>query len=135
MERILELVSRCARWLRPRRSQHIYTIHPYKWHNIWVFTDPRAGLFREMLVQGVPELIEHATAHLPDPESGFTARFSDVPFPTQGPPTVLRLSEPLEDGSAWYVWQSMGSVGQCWLCPNLLRYYTAQPETIYVEIT
>jgi hypothetical protein len=49
-------------------------IKPYQWNGMWVFDDPAVGLVREPFVAGVPQMIEQATADIPEAGSTFLVR-------------------------------------------------------------
>src|SRR4051812_9451327 len=72
----------------------IFSIHPYRWQNMWVFDDERVGLAKEPFVMGIPEIIDRAVAHLPNPEQGFTVLFNNI-----GPPSPDIVLTKLESDS------------------------------------
>ena len=104
-------------------------IRPYRRDGQWMFDDPGAGLEAEALIEGMPEIIEHATRHIPDAERGFEAAFAGEPFP--GATLVLRR-EREESGGTWYRDEATGREG--WLCPALLMYFAEPPERLFVEV-
>lgn len=105
-------------------------ISPY-WLNdagTWVFDDPATDLQREPFVEGVPEMIDHLVADIPDAREGFRLLFSSAPFPGYQQ-KLTRLRE--EFGGWWYATDDPPREG--WLCPALFRYFDEAPETIYVK--
>jgi uncharacterized protein DUF6717 len=107
----------------------IFAIKPYRWEGLWVFDDPAVGLVREPLVGGADTMIDVATAHLPNAESGFLAVFSASQFP--GAQIVSDWVR--EDGGGnVYRWPEKGMEG--WLCPALLKYFEEPPERLYVQV-
>lgn len=106
----------------------IFVIKPYLWNGVWVFDDPRVGLHREALIEGVPEIIQAATAQagIANPERGFLALFSHEPFPD-----ALEMEWVREEGNGnVYRWQ--GREG--WLCPALFRYFRTAPAKLYFQV-
>ena len=101
-------------------------IHPYRAHDMWVFDDPAVGLVQEPFVFGVPEMIDEATASIPDAENGFRLLFSAKPFPGFQHELVWVREE--YEGN-WYRWASTGAEG--WLCPALFKYFETAPQAIY----
>ncbi len=99
----------------------IFVIKPYLWNGIWVFDDPRVGLVREALIEGMPEIIQAATAQagIANPERGFIALFSHEPFPNAMEMEWVRESS---NGNV-YRWQ--GREG--WLCPALFKVLQEHP--------
>jgi hypothetical protein len=108
----------------------IFSIRPYRWQNQWVFDDERVQLVKEPFVMGIPEIIESAVAHLPDPHNGFTVLFNNSGLPGADL-TLNRLYE--EAGGNWYQCNQTGMKG--WLCPALYKYYPQAPQTLYIKIT
>ena len=94
----------------------------------WVFDDSRFGLVREPFVGGVPEMIDHLVADIPNAKNGFRLTFSAQPFPdyekkltwTRGDAVgnYYKLDEPPMEG---------------WICPALFKYYDKPPAEIYVK--
>ena len=94
----------------------------------WVFDDPATGLEQEPFVEGVPEMIDHLVADIPDACKGFRLLFSASPFPGyQRKLTRLRH----EFNGWWYASDEPQMEG--WLCPALFRYFDEAPEEIYVK--
>lgn len=113
---------------RPPENQ-LFVIKPYRWNGMWVFDDPDVGLVREPFVSGIPEMIDQAVAHLPNPQAGFLAVFSANPFP--GADVVLERTR-ADLGGTWYRWTQTSREG--WLCPALFRYFEQAPERLYVQV-
>ena len=114
-------------------SQATLTIYPYKFHECWVFDDPRTGLKEEAFVCGATEMISRlvASKHLPRAEHGFALTFSGEPF--AGQDVALELLRPDEHEGNWYHGEVAGLRMECWLCPALYCYFAAAPERIYVR--
>jgi hypothetical protein len=107
----------------------VYAIRPYRYQNTWVFDDACVGFVKEPFVMGIPEIIDQAVQHLPNPQEGFTVLFNDTGLPQ--PDLVLnKLNE--DAGGNWYTWAHTGLKG--WLCPALYKYYAAASGTLYIKI-
>lgn len=102
----------------------IMVIHPYRENGIWMFDDEATGLEKEPFIEGVPEIIEEATAHIPNATGGFSLFFSSDPFP--GHQVKLKWLRS-EYGGNWYAVN--GKEG--WLCPALFHYFDDAPQMIY----
>ena len=59
----------------------ITVIAPYWWRGTWVFDDPEVDLVREPFVAGVPAIIDHLVADIPNARGGVRLLFSSTPFP------------------------------------------------------
>jgi hypothetical protein len=61
-----------------KMPNQIMLIAPYWLEEVgmWVFDDPATGLTREPFVEGVPEMIDHLVADIPDARAGFRLLFS-----------------------------------------------------------
>ncbi len=116
---------------RPREkppANSLMVIAPYRHSGTWVFDDPAAGLVREPFVAGVPEMIDHLTAEIPNAEAGFRLLFSAQPFPGyQKKLTWLRG----DMGGNYYKLDDPEMEG--WICPALFRYYETAPQELYVK--
>lgn len=110
-------------------TNSIVAIRPHLYAGMWVFTDEARGLINEPFVDGIPEIIELATAGLKEPEKGFTLLFSATPFPSHK--YVLKWLRPEHDGN-WY--QLEGTEMRGWLCPQLFSYFDKAPERIYCSV-
>lgn len=110
----------------------LMTIKPYKHDGVWVFDDERVNLHREPLVAGVPEIIERLCAEkgINDPEDGFVAIFSGLPFPGYHLKITWESEEPF--GGNWYTAYDGDMRG--WLCPALFNYFDEAPPDIFVEV-
>lgn len=64
-------------------ANQILAIAPYSLDDIetWVFDDPAVDLVQEPFVSGVPEMMDHLVADIPDARNGFRLLFSASPFP------------------------------------------------------
>ncbi len=104
-------------------------IFPYRYEGTWVFDDAATGLIKEPFVAGIDEMIDIATAGIPDADKGFRALFSATPFPNY----QYTLNWVREDmGGNWYQWD--GTTMQGWLCPALFKYFDEAPKKIYCSI-
>ena len=107
----------------------IGVIFPYKRNGVWAFDDRSVGLVQEPFVLGIPEIIEHFVAAIPDAENGFTLFFSDSQFPQ----CQAELEWIREDcGGNWYREKTTEMEG--WLCPALFRYFEIAPKRLYLAI-
>jgi hypothetical protein len=111
---------------QPQNS--ILVIAPYRYEGTWVFDDERFGLVREPFVGGVPEMIDHLVADIPNAERGFRLTFSAQPFPD------------FEEKLTWVRGDSVGNYYKLddppmegWICPALFKYYDKPPQEIYVK--
>lgn len=122
--------SALPRGKRMVMSNALFVIRPYRYHGTWVFDDDKVGLVREPFVAGMPQIIEHYVKDIPEAEKGFTAIFSDKPFPQ----TDLVLEKETDDmGGGWYkVKDQEGFRG--WLCPALRKYFSTHPDKIYIKV-
>ena len=93
-----------------------------------MFDDPAVGLVREPFVAGIPEMINLLVKGIPGAHQGFKLLFSSQPFPGYNV-EVDRVSE--ESGGAWYRWAAQDRQG--WLCPALLKYFSAPPAKLYCK--
>jgi hypothetical protein len=111
-------------------GNQILVIAPYWLESAmtWVFDDPEVGLKQEPFVEGVPEIIDHLVADIPDARQGFRLLFSSSAFPGYQR-KLTRLRE--EYGGWWYAADEPPMEG--WLCPALSRYFEEAPEEIYVK--
>ena len=107
----------------------INVIAPYKYHDMWVFDDPRVGLIQEPFVSGADTMIDRVVANIPNAENGFTMIFSASPFPGHQFQLEWRRAE--RSGN-WYYSSELDMEG--WLCPALFRYFTEPPSEIYVQV-
>jgi hypothetical protein len=106
----------------------ILVIAPYRYEGTWVFDDGRFGLVREPFVGGVPEMIDHLVADIPNAEQGFRLTFSAQAFPD------------FEKKLTWVRGDSVGNYYKLddppmegWICPALFKYYEKPPQEIYVK--
>ena len=112
-----------AKGLFPRRTgslpaNALEVVAPYHYAGTWVFDDPRAGLWREPFVAGVPEMIDVLVKDIPGATNGFRLLFSAQPFPGY----QKRLTWLRGDATGnYYKMDDPPMVG--WLCPAMFRYY------------
>jgi hypothetical protein len=107
----------------------INVIAPYRYLGMWVFDDPRVGLFQEPFVSGADTMIDRVVAGIPDAERGFVMLFSASPFPGHQFRLDWRRSE---NGGNWYYAEQLGMEG--WLCPALFRYFAEAPPQLFVQV-
>jgi hypothetical protein len=107
----------------------INVIAPYRYLDMWVFDDPRVGLFAEPFVGGADTMIDRVTANIPEAERGFVMIFSGTPFPGHQFTLIWRREE--RGGNVYYA-QQLDAEG--WLCPALMRYFDRTPAEIYVQV-
>ena len=107
----------------------VFAIKPYRRNNVWVQDDPVMGpiLFAPPGMQGI---IDRATRHLPNADSGFVAVFSDRPF--LGAQIVLERLHAEGDGY-WYRWTETGQVG--WLGSDLEPFFWHPPKRVYIGVS
>lgn len=108
----------------------ILAIAPYWLEEIgtWVFDDPKAGLYQEPFVSGVPEMIDFLVKDIPNARSGFRLLFSASPFLGYQKRLVWRREE---FGGNWYA--SDDPLLEGWLCPALFCYFDTAPAELYVK--
>jgi hypothetical protein len=107
-------------------ANSMFVIIPYVDRGTWMFDDPAVGLVREPFVAGIPEMIDLLVERIPNARQGFRLLFSAHPFPGCHV-EVEQVSE--ESGGVWYRWAEQDRQG--WLCPALLRYFSAAPAKLY----
>jgi hypothetical protein len=119
------------------------TIYPYlSFGKTWVFDDARTGLKAEAFVAGCSEAITRLVQakSIPAAEKGFALSFSDRPFDGHDAELSLQrdgggdgcdVAPPLAGN--WYGGVIGGERMTGWLCPALLLYFAAPPETLYVR--
>ncbi|MGD9634783.1 MAG: DUF6717 family protein [Pirellulales bacterium] len=113
--------------LRPPQNA-ILVIAPYRYNGTWVFDDERFGLVREPFVAGVPEMIDHLVAGIPDADKGFRLTFSSRKFP--GYQERLDWVRGDLDGN-YYKLDDPPMEG--WICPAMFKYYEKPPAELYVK--
>jgi hypothetical protein len=117
--------------MTPSRPQNaIMVIAPYRYQGTWVFDDAATGLVREPFVAGVPEMIDHLVADIPNAASGFRMLFSARPFPGHQKKLVWTRADEGGDGN-YYRLDDPPMEG--WLCPALLKYFAQAPPELYVK--
>lgn len=93
-----------------------------------MFDDPKVGLKEELLIEGVPEMIE-AFRKRKRLGKKITIVFSASKF--KGCDMRLAWARQQGDGN-WYYSPKLDM--ECWLCPALFRYYPSAPEELFVKI-
>jgi hypothetical protein len=106
----------------------INVIAPYKYHDTWVFDDPRVGLVQEPFIGGADTLIDRAVANILGADHGFFLIFSGQPFPGYVIELIWRRSD--MDGN-WYYSESFDQ--EAWLHPALLKYFDDVPKSLYLQ--
>ena len=116
---------------RAKPHNSILVLRPYAIGPNWAFDDAAAGLKREALIAGVPEILNELSKSIPKAREGFLLTFSAEEFPT----AQLKLTRVrLENGGAWYRTDTPGfPVLEGWLCPAIFKYFAAPPEHLYVR--
>src|SRR6478735_5427577 len=64
-----------ARSVEGPRNGRINVIAPYRYLDMWVFDDPRAGLSAEPFVGGADTMIDRITGEIPNAADGFVMVF------------------------------------------------------------
>lgn len=106
----------------------INVISPYKYLDMWVFDDPRAGLVQEPFVSGADAMIDRAVANIADADRGFLMLFSASPFP--GYEHHLKWFRS-DLGGNWYYSEKYELEG--WLCPALFKYFEHAPKEMFFQ--
>jgi hypothetical protein len=105
----------------------LIVLRPRRLAGTWVFSDANTGLVDEPFVQGIPEMITHLVANIPNAKKGFRLFFSKSAFPGY----QEKLTWVREDSKGnWYRQESTGAEG--WLCPALFHYFDQAPECLFV---
>lgn len=104
----------------------IMVIQPYRVAGTWVFDDPATGLVQEPFVEGIPAIIDQMVHDIPDAAQGFRMLFSASPFPGS---TAFTFQRGEYDG-AWYRHHQLG---EGWLCPAMLLYFSEPPPKLYAK--
>jgi len=108
-----------------KNNNSIFTIHPYKWSNGWVFDDERVGLDKEAFVAGADTLLDMVS----NGRDSVTALFSRGWFPTSQ--FKLTFMHGDETGSVYWCEELSHEL---WLCPALFLYYPEAPKTIHLQV-
>lgn len=111
--------------------QLAFQIKPYQQGHAWFFDDFSAGIMREPLTDGVPELIIGICEKKNIDQSRCVVCFNGYPW-CSSPDLVLDFRSCREDGSTTY--RQTGTYHSCWLCPCLSRYFHKPPERLYVSV-
>jgi hypothetical protein len=106
----------------------INVIAPYKYHDTWVFDDPRVGLVQEHFISGADTVIDRAVADFLSADRGFFLVFSGQPFPGYVVGLIWCRSD--MDGN-WYYSESLGH--EALLHPALLKYFNDVPKALYFQ--
>ena len=106
----------------------LFVIPPYKYEGMWVFDDPKVGLFREPFVSGIDVMIDRLTENIANAANGFRLVFSPAPFP--GHTAKLQWTRE-EYGGNWYYSPQFRIEG--WLCPALFKYFAEAPKELCAQ--
>ena len=106
----------------------LFVIAPYRYEGMWVFDDPRVGLFREPFVSGIDAMIDRLVENIPNAAKGFRLVFSPTPFPGYEIKLEWRREE---HGGNWY-WCDQYAI-EGWLCPALFKYFDKAPRELYAR--
>ena len=104
----------------------ISVIFPYKYQGQWVFDGESKGLEKEPFILGIDQIIDKATALIPNADRGFKLLFSPEPFPKYAVKLEWRRQE---SGGNWYWCPQYETEG--WLCTALYRWFDEAPLEIY----
>lgn len=112
-------------------SNSIHVIEPYLCGAALVFDDEGRGLVKEPFVGGADTALAVLASNAAPgwEKKGFTLLFSDKPF--AGHQTRFDWLREEYDGNVYF---SEELKFEGWLCPALLKYFSAAPKTIYIEI-
>ena len=110
---------------KKKNNNSIFTIHPYKWFDEWVFDDDRMGLVKEAFVAGADTFLDKLTGG----KEEATVLFSTNRFPTAEVEITLRRTD--ETGSDYWCEKYKHEL---WLCPALFLYYPTAPQTIFLQV-
>jgi hypothetical protein len=109
---------------------HVHAMKVYRRNDVWVQDDPLMGPV-PFAPPGMQRMIDRAARHLPDAdERGFTAVFSDRPFP--GAQIVLQRLHP-EGTGHWYRWTETGMTG--WLGDDIEPFFWHPPKRVYIGVS
>jgi uncharacterized protein DUF6717 len=109
-------------------DEPIHAIEPFRYHGLWVFSDPAVELLLEPFVSGADNMIDSLVRDIPGVDEGFVLLFSAAPFPGHQVHLQWQRSQ---SGGNWYYSRELRQDG--WLSPALLKYYHAPPPDIYVQ--
>lgn len=121
--------------MRSGSNNAMLVIQPYCDNGVWKFDDDRVDPFGkrrrlvgEPFVGDINRMIDIMVeeAGVRRPRHGFTAYFSDRPFP--GHHMVMKKEKAAYGGTDY---SAHGMTG--WLCPALFAYFAKAPERIYVR--
>lgn len=110
-------------------SNSIHVIWPYNIEGIWAFDDETRNLVREPFVGAINSMIDTLVTNVPDAKVGFRLLFSADLIPGYDLKLVWRRREGRGD---WYYCEKLKTEG--WLCPALLKYFSAAPKELYVKV-
>ena len=121
----------------PRNS--VMTIHPYIYHDQWVFDDETRGLNKEAFVAGADNIMDllymsahGATEAMIPAGAQFSIRFSASSFKGY----QYRFDQTdfnHDEGHPWHEYTEHHHGIKGWLCPSLLDFFENAPAHIYVE--
>jgi hypothetical protein len=118
----------------------LLTLEIYRHAGTWCFTDNERDLLHEPFVLGIPEMINTIIKDKYSfvENSTYRVTFSSNPFPQT---KFYLLQHESESGGCWYSLQKINELVTHtdktltgWLCPVTLKFFSAFPPEIYVDI-
>lgn len=106
----------------------LFVIHPYRFHDQWVFDDQSRQLDKEPFVGGADTLLGRLT----DNAEKCSVIFSEKKFP--GAHEMIVNAEPAVNGTEGTYYYHHQMDHKLWLCPALLKFFSKPPEQIYLQI-
>jgi hypothetical protein len=110
-------------------SDLLQAVRPYHRNNLWMLDHPVYGPI-PFAPPGMQGIIDRATRHLPNADSGFVAAFSDRPF--AGAQIVLQRTRAEGDGY-WYRWTETGQEG--WFGPEFEGLFPSPPKRVFIRLS
>jgi hypothetical protein len=107
----------------------INVIHPYRWHNLWVFDDESRGLDKEPFVAGADKLLTLLT----EGADKCSLIFSLEEFP-DGEHVLHKIGPGMGGGTDYMYHFKEGLKHRLWLCPALFKYFEDRPDKIYFKL-
>jgi hypothetical protein len=104
-------------------------ISAYKHDRQWVFDDKDRGLVKEPFVAGADTLLDIISGK----DNAVSLIFSANDFP-KVTHVINRVGKSAGSfgGGTDYLFESIGSTLDVWLCPALFKFFEEAPETIYI---
>lgn len=121
-------------------SNSLFTLEIYRHAGTWCFTDPERDLLHEPFVLGIPDMINTIIKdkyHTLE-NTKYRVTFAATAFPK----TKFYLLQHSDEAQGyWYSLQKVGELVESsdkaekgWLCPATLKFFSAFPSEIYVDI-